>query len=218
MAVALETILRFIRERTSPAPVPFVPEIAIHQAARLTPLWHATVREIRGWDESPYWAFPWAGGQALARCVLDEPALVRGLRILDFGTGSGLVALAAARAGASAVTAADTDPFCRAAVTLNARLNGLAVDFREGSPIGDPLPEIDVVLAGDMFYESALARNATDWFRALAARGVLVLAGDAGRTYAPAGGLVEIARYDVPTTAEIEDAEVRRARVVEIAA
>lgn len=214
----LEQILRFVRERTSPAPVPLVPEIAIHQATRLTPLWHATARELKDWDDSPYWAFPWAGGQALARCVLDRPALVRGRRVLDFGTGSGLVAFAAARAGAAAVTATDTDPFCRAAVALNAALNALAVDFREGSPIGEPLPGVDVVLAGDIFYERALAENAVAWFRALAASGVRVLAGDAGRAYAPASGFVEIAEYAVPTTVEIEDSAVRRARVVEIGA
>lgn len=214
----LERILRFVREQTSPAPVPLVPEIAIYQATRLTPLWHATASELQGWDDSPYWAFPWAGGQALARCVLDAPALVRGRSVVDFGTGSGLVALAAARAGAASVAALDSDPFCRAAVVLNAALNGLAVEFREGNPIGDSLPGVDVVLAGDVFYERALAREAVAWFRSLAARGVTVLAGDAGRAYAPGDGLVEIAAYDVPTTVEIEDSDVRRARVVEIRA
>jgi predicted nicotinamide N-methyase len=108
---SLEAAIDFIRDRTAPAPVPYVPEIVLFQATELTPLWHATARELHAWDDSPYWAFPWAGGQALARHVLDHPALVRGRRVLDFATGSGLVAIAAARAGAASVAAADVDPF-----------------------------------------------------------------------------------------------------------
>lgn len=212
----LDEKLRFIRERTAPAPVPFAPEISLWQATELTPLWHATASELHGWDDSPYWAFPWAGGQALARHVLDHPALVRGRRVLDFATGSGLVAIAAARAGAASVVAADVDPFCRAAVLLNAALNGVDVPFRAADPIGGPLPGIDVVLAGDVFYERALAHDALAWFRVLAASGVHVLAGDAARVYAPAEGVVEIAAYRVPTTVEIEDAAWRDARVLEV--
>jgi predicted nicotinamide N-methyase len=212
----LDATIRFIRERTAPAPVPLVPEIAVYQASELTPLWHATSVELHAWDDSPFWAFPWAGGQALARHVLDHPASVAGLSVLDFATGSGLVAIAAARAGAAPVVAADVDPFCRGAVSLNSQLNGVSVSFREGSPIGDPLDGVDVVLAGDVFYERRLAGDAFAWFRALAARGVRVLAGDAARAYAPAGGVVEIASYEVPTTVEIEERPVRRARVVEV--
>ena len=208
-----ETI-RFIRERTAPAPVPLVPELSLFQASELTPLWHATAADLRGWDDSPYWAFPWAGGQALARHVLDHPALVAGRRVLDFASGSGLVAIAAARAGAAAVIAVDVDPFCRAAVALNAALNGVDIPFREESPLGLPLPDAEVVLAGDVFYERGLAAGAAAWFGALAAQGALVLAGDAGRVYAPTSGFVELAAYEVPTTVEIEDAPVRRARVL----
>jgi predicted nicotinamide N-methyase len=211
----VETI-GFIRGRTAPAPVPLAPEIVLHQATELTLLWRATASELHAWDDSPYWAFPWAGGQALARHVLDHPELVRGQRVLDFAAGSGLVAIAAARAGAAAVVAADVDPFCRAAVLLNARLNGVEVAFREGDPIGAPLPGTEVVLAGDVFYERALAERALAWFRALAAAGVRVLAGDAGRAYAPRAGFVEIAVHDVPTSVEIEDGPVRRARVLEL--
>ncbi len=213
---SLDRTIRFIRERTAPAPVPLVPEIAVYQASELTPLWHATAAELRGWDESPFWAFPWAGGQALARHVLDHPEEVAGRAVLDFATGSGLVAIAAARAGAARVVAADLDPFCRAAVALNSELNGVAVSFRAGDPIGDPLEGFDVVLAGDVFYERRLAADSLAWFRALARRGVRVLAGDAARAYAPAEGFAEIAAYDVPTTVEIEDGPVRRARVVEV--
>jgi predicted nicotinamide N-methyase len=206
----------FVRERTAPAPVPLVPEVRLYQASELTPLWHATAAELAGWDDSPYWAFPWAGGQALARHLLDRPDRVRGRRVVDFATGSGLVAIAALQAGAAEVVAYDVDPFCAAAVAANAELNAVAIPFRAEDPIGDPLEGADVLLAGDVFYERELAARSFAWFRALAARGVLVLAGDAGRAYAPAAGLDLVAEYDVPTTEEIEDAPVRRARVVAV--
>lgn len=212
----LEETARFVRERTAPAPVPLVPEIWLHQATELTPLWHATSRELDGWDDSPYWAFPWAGGQALARHLLDHPELVRGRSVVDFATGSGLVAVAAALAGAAEVLAIDVDPFCRAAVLLNAGLNGVEVPFRDGDPIGEPLAGVEVVLAGDVFYERALAAGALAWFRALAASGLRVLAGDAGRRYAPADGVVELASHRVPTSVEIEDGPERAARVLAI--
>lgn len=212
----LETCVRFIRERTGPAPVPYVPELVVYQATELTPLWRATASELHGWDDSPYWAFPWAGGQALARHLLDHPDLVAGRHVLDFATGSGLVAIAAARAGAASVAAADIDPFCRAAVLLNAELNGVSMEFREEDPRGREAGALEVVLAGDVFYERALAAGALAWFRSLAAHGVVVLAGDAGRLYAPTAGLDELAVHDVPTTVEIEDGPVRRARVLRI--
>jgi predicted nicotinamide N-methyase len=210
----LEETKRFIRERTAPAPVPLVPELSLWQATELTPLWHATAADLHGWDDSPFWAFPWAGGQALARHLLDHPELVAGRRVVDFASGSGLCAIAALRAGAAEAVAVDVDPFCRAAVALNAELNGVAVPFRAEDPLSAPLPECDVVLAGDVFYERALAADATAWFRALAARGTLVFAGDAGRAYAPSSGFVQVAVHDVPTTVEIEDAPIRRARVL----
>ncbi len=213
---SLDRTIDFIRERTAPAPVPLVPEISVYQASALTPLWHATSAELSGWDESPFWAFPWAGGQALARHVLDHPEAVTGRTVLDFATGSGLVAIAAARAGAARVVAADLDPFCRAAVSLNSSLNGVSVSFRAGDPIGQPLDGFEVVLAGDVFYERRLAEDSFAWFRALARRGVRVLGGDADRAYAPEGGIVEIASYDVPTSVEIEDRPVKHARVVEV--
>src|SRR5512141_2639387 len=137
--------MRFIRERTAAAPVPLVPELSLWQATELSPLW----------------AFPWAGGQALARHVLDHPALVTGRRVVDFASGSGLVAIAAARAGAAEAVAVDVDPFCRAAVALNAALNRVEIAFRAEDPLHAPLPACDVVLAGDVFYERALAADAT---------------------------------------------------------
>ncbi|ABC82753.1 class I SAM-dependent methyltransferase [Anaeromyxobacter dehalogenans] len=213
---ALDELIAFVRARTAPAPVPLVPELVLHQASELTPLWHATAGDLAGWDDSPFWAFPWAGGQALARHLLDRPERVRGRRAVDFATGSGLVGLAALRAGAAEVEAWDVDPFCEAAVRANAALNGLALPFRAGDPIGAPLPGVEVLLAGDVFYEGPLAARALAWFRALAGRGVTVLAGDAGRTYAPREGFTIVAEFQVPTTVEIEDAAVRGARVLQI--
>jgi predicted nicotinamide N-methyase len=215
-ARSLEELLQFVRARTVPAPVPLVPEIVLQQATELTALWHATANDPAGWDDSPFWAFPWAGGQALARHLLDLPALVRGRRAVDFGTGSGLVAIAAARAGAADVLCLDRDPFCAAAVAINAERNGVGVLFRPGDAIGDPLPGCEVLLAGDVFYERSLAERALPWFRALAGRGVLVLAGDAGRHYAPRDAFEVRATCDVPTTLEIEDAPNKRARVLRI--
>jgi predicted nicotinamide N-methyase len=204
----------FVRTRTAPALAPFVPELVLQQATEVTSLWHATAAELAGWDDSPFWAFPWAGGQALARLVLDRPELVRGRAVVDFASGSGLCGLAAARAGAASVLALDHDPVCEAAIAVNAALNGLALSFRGGDPIGEPLPGVDVVLAGDVFYERDLAARSAAWFRELAGRGVLVLAGDAGRAYAPRDGFEAVAAYEVPTTTAIEDADVRRARVL----
>jgi predicted nicotinamide N-methyase len=211
-----DELVAFVRARTAPAPVALAPEIIVHQASELTPLWHATAAELAGWDDSPFWAFPWAGGQALARYVLDHPALVRGRAVADFATGSGLVAIAALRAGAAGVLALDVDPFCEAAVCVNGALNGVVPEFRAGDAIGAPLPGVEVLLAGDVFYERSLAANSLAWFRSLAASGVRVLAGDAGRTYGPRTGFEIMAEYDVPTTVEIEDGPSRRARVLQI--
>jgi len=220
-----EELVEFVRDRTAPAPVPLCPELVVQQATEVTSLWHATARELAGWDDCtsggiapapdcPFWAFPWAGGQALARLVLDRPELVRGRAVFDFAAGSGLCGLAAARAGAASVVALDHDPLCEAALLLNAERNGLEVAFRGGDPLGAPLPGCDVLLAGDVFYERALAARATAWFRTLAGEGVLVLAGDAGRAYAPPDGFEVLARCEVPTTTAIEDADVRPARVL----
>jgi predicted nicotinamide N-methyase len=217
MPSTLAERIAFVRANTSPAPVPLVPEkITLHQASEVTPLWHATAAELAGWDQAPFWAFPWAGGQALARHLLDAPALVRGRRALDFASGSGLVAFAAALAGASSVTACDVDPFCEAALAANAELNGAALEVLSGDVLGAPLHGFDVVLAGDVFYERALAERSLAWLRALASRGVLALVGDPGRIYSPSAGLEELATYDVPALAAIEGAAVLRTRVLRV--
>lgn len=195
----------FVRANTAIAPPPLVPEIRLHLASEITPLWHATEASLaRDQLPPPYWAFAWAGGQALARHVLDHPALVRGRAVLDFGAGSGLVAIAAAMSGAR-VTAAEIDPFAAAAIALNAALNGVEIAIERTDVIGrEPVPW-EIVLAGDMCYERPLAERLTDWLRRLAAQDVTVLLGDPGRAYLPSGDLEALARYDVPTPLELED-------------
>jgi predicted nicotinamide N-methyase len=206
----------FVRSRTAPTPVALVPEVLVYQASELTPLWRATSGELGEYDPNPFWAFPWAGGQALARHLLDQPALVRGRRVLDFATGSGLVAIAARLAGAAEVVATDVAPFCEAVVPLNAALNGVEVALRLEDLLGRPLAGFDVVLAGDVFYEQPLADRAVAWFRGLAAQGVTVLAGDPGRLYSPREGVADRARFDVPVSLEIEDRPLMRTWVLEV--
>ena len=216
MSRPLDELVDFVRARTAPAKVPLAPEISLFTATELTPLWRATATELEGWDPSPYWAFPWVGGQALARYLLDHPEVARGRSVFDFATGSGLGAIAAMKAGAARAVAADLDPVCQAAVQLNAGLNGVAVGFRLGDVIGDPLDGFDLVLAGDVFYERPLSDRAVAWFRGLARRGVRVLAGDPGRLYSPQEGMRDLAAYDVPTTREIESRPVMRTWVLEV--
>ena len=198
---------------TAVGAAPLLPELRLHLASEITPLWHATEATLaRDQLPPPYWAFAWAGGQALARHLLDNADLVRGKRVLDFGAGSGLVAIAAAKAGAIA-SAAEIDPFACAAIGLNAALNGVDVAIEPGDVIGRAEAPWEIVLAGDMCYERPLAERLTQWLRALAATGVMVLLGDPGRAYLPASGLEPLARYTVPTTLELEDRLSREATV-----
>ena len=215
-AESMERYMDFIRGRTALTRVPLVPEIELYQATEMTELWRATAADLERWDDSPFWAFPWAGGQALARHVLDHPDVVAGLRVADFGTGSGLVAIAASMAGASRVVAYDVDPFCEAAVRLNTARNGVVVDFQARSPLGEDLPDVDVVLAGDVFYQRDMAERFLIWGRALAGRGVRVLAGDPGRLYSPQEGVRDRGAHDVPTSTAIEDRLVMRTWILEL--
>ncbi len=195
----------FVRANTAVAAPPLVPEIRLHLASEITPLWHATEATLaQSQLPPPYWAFAWAGGQALARYILDHAELVRGCAVLDFGAGSGLVAIAAAHAGAHA-TAAEIDPFAAAAIKLNAEINAVEIAIERADVIGREQIPWQAVLAGDMCYERPLAERLTLWLRGLARRGTLVLLGDPGRAYLPAGGLEKIACYDVPTTLDLED-------------
>lgn len=199
----------FIAAQTTIMRPPLVPEIALHLASEITPIWQATETDLARINlPPPYWAFAWPGGQALTRFLLDHPDWVKGKRVLDFAAGSGLSAIGAAMAGAARVEAAEIDAFASAAIALNARTNKVAVDLVNEDLIGAE-PRWDVVLAGDVCYERPMAERVIGWFRALAGGGVAILMGDPGRAYLPQGGLVELARYQVPTTLELEDREMR---------
>jgi predicted nicotinamide N-methyase len=203
----------FILANTTPSRPPHVPEIVLHLAGEAHDLWHRTEEELAEIGlPPPFWAFAWAGGQGLARYVLDHPGIVAGRSVLDFATGSGLVAIAAAKAGAASVVASDLDPFSPAAVLLNARANGVGIGFEGGDLIGRD-EGWDVVLAGDVFYEAALAARLMPWFAALSARGATVIIGDPGRAYLPKERLQALARYEVPVTRALEDAEVKSTTV-----
>jgi predicted nicotinamide N-methyase len=208
---------RFILSNTTLVAPPHVPEILLHLADEAHDLWKRTEEELAEIGlPPPFWAFAWAGGQGLARYLLDRPEIVRGKRVLDFASGSGLVAIAAAKAGAADVMAADIDPFCEAAIRLNAGANGVAVGFRGEDQIGKD-GGWDVVLAGDIFYDKPFAERLMPWFAALKARGADILVGDPGRAYLPKAGLERLAVYEVPVTRALEDAEVKRTTVWRVA-
>ena len=201
----------FIAANTALIAPPHVPELRLHLADEAHELWHKTEEELQAEGlEPPFWAFAWAGGQGLARMLLDRPELVAGKRVFDFATGSGLVAIAAAMAGAARVTANDIDAFSATAVALNADANGVRVRFDGADRIGDPLTGFDVVTAGDVFYDRAMSTAITGWFSALALSGKTVLVGDPGRHYLPRERLLEIAVHEVAVTRALEDTEVRR--------
>jgi predicted nicotinamide N-methyase len=200
----------FVCHNTAITAAPLVPEIRLHLATEITPIWQATEETLaRGAVPPPFWAFAWAGGQALARYILDRPEQIAGRFVLDFGAGSGLVAIAAAKAGAARVVAAEIDHFAAAAIAANAALNKVAIAITTADVIDTADPGWEVVATGDVCYEQPMAARVAQWLPALARRGCLVLLGDPGRAYLPANGLSERARYLVPTSRELEDCEVR---------
>ncbi|HEY1432938.1 MAG TPA: 50S ribosomal protein L11 methyltransferase [Stellaceae bacterium] len=200
----------FVRRNTAIAAPPLVPEIRLHLATEITPIWQATEESLaRSAVPPPYWAFAWAGGQALARYILDYPTEVAGRFVLDFGAGSGLVAIAAAKARAAGVLATEIDHFAAAAIAMNATLNDVAVTVTMADLIDTANPRWEVIAAGDVCYEQPMAARVSRWLTALARRGSLVLLGDPGRAYLPANGLRERARYVVPTSRELEDRDTR---------
>lgn len=195
-----------------------VPEIRLHLATEVLPLWNKTEDEIEKHGlPPPYWAFAWAGGQALARFVLDHPHIVRGRSVLDFGSGSGIVAIAAAIAGAAAVTAADIDAFAAAAILLNASANGVVVDICQDDVLEAPC-RWDTILVGDMCYERPLADRLLEWLEAAARQGADVYLGDPGRTYFPKTGVEKLASYQVETSRELEDRDIRATAVYRLTA
>ncbi|HEX4105237.1 MAG TPA: 50S ribosomal protein L11 methyltransferase [Rhizomicrobium sp.] len=201
---------QFVRDNTELIAPPLVPEITLHLASEVVPLWRKTEEELAEIGvPPPYWAFAWAGGQALARYILDHPDLVLGKRVLDFGAGSGVVALAAARAGADHVIAADIDSFAVAAISRNAKANALALEAVDKDMIGSR-DHFDLILVGDMCYERPLAERLMAWLKETQAD---ILLGDPGRTYFPKTGLTRLATYNVPTTRELEDREIRETSV-----
>jgi predicted nicotinamide N-methyase len=206
----------FIVEHTTVERTLFVPEVRLHLGGLAMPLWEAAaLADERLPVPAPYWAWPWAGGQALARYVLDTRELVAGRRVVDVGAGGGIVAIAAALMGAAAVTAVDIEPYAIEACRLNAAENGVELDLVEADPIGTDAGW-DVVLAGDVWYDAELADRMAPWLTSLAARGATVLTGDLGRAYLPSAGLVELARYTVPTLVDLEDVPEKEARVLAI--
>lgn len=197
----------FIRANTVLEAPSMVPELRLHLATEITPIWRATEVDLeRMGVPPPYWAFCWPGGQAIARHILDNPQIVRGKRALDFAAGSGIAAFAAMKAGASLAVGNDIDAYSVAAMRLNAEANDLsiAIDQRDLLAI-EAERGFDVVLAGDVCYEKPLAELVFAWLQAHARNGALVLLGDPGRSYLPTQGLREMARYDIPTSLQLEN-------------
>lgn len=204
----------FIRANTRLQTVPHAPEIQLWLADEITPIWRLTEEELGELGlPPPFWAFAWAGGQALSRYVLDHPHETAGKRVLDFAAGSGLVGVAAMKAGAASVLCADIDPFCQAAVAANAQANGVTLGFTDRNLLDQPPPDVDVICAGDICYERPMTEAVLAWLAQARARGTRVLIGDPGRTYFPRTGLEFLAEYRVPTTRELEDQEIKRSSV-----
>ncbi len=212
---AISDPVAFIRANTRLLPVPLVPEIMLYVADEAVPLWSKTEEELgEAGLPPPFWAFAWAGGQALARFVIDHPEHVAGKTVIDLASGSGLVAIAAMKAGANSVLAYDIDAFARTAIALNAAENGVRINARSDDLLdGLVAPEAQTILAGDIFYERDTAERAFAFLSAQAASGASVLIGDPGRSYLPKGKLRKLTEYRVPVTRDLEDAEIKNTAV-----
>ena len=203
----------FVRDNTALMAPPLVPEVRLHLAVETVAIWEKTEEALGAMGlPPPFWAFAWAGGQALARYCLDNPGVVRGLHVLDFAAGGAVSGIAAMKAGAASVDACELDTFAIAAIEANAQANDVAMTPRLGDLVGQD-DGWDVVLAGDVFYEDKSARLIGSWLEALHARGATVLVGDPGRSFLPQERLEQLAGYTVPVTRDLEDREVRYAKV-----
>ena len=195
----------FVTAQTRRSAAALVPEIALHLATEVTPLWHATEASLETTQlPPPFWAFAWPGGQALARLLLDQPALARGRTVLDFAAGCGIGGIAAALSGASKVTCSEIDRFAAAALRLNSALNKVTIDIAETDVLAVPAQRYDLILAGDVCYEKPMAERAVAWLTAAVESGAEVLLADPGRSYLPSKGLTKLAAYDVPTPLDLE--------------
>ncbi|MFZ1814922.1 MAG: methyltransferase [Rhizobiaceae bacterium] len=211
-----EARTRFILENTSIMPVPHVPEMRLHLASEAHDLWQRTEDELQEIGlPPPFWAFAWAGGQGLARYLLDNPAVVNGQNVFDFAAGCGLVSIAAAMAGAASVTGNDVDPFSETAASLNCSLNGVTIHWQASNLLDDrsAMPQCDLFLCGDVFYDRELATALLPLLERLASSGTRVLVGDPGRSYLPRDRLHKLASYRVPVSRELEDSEIKLTNV-----
>ncbi|MEO3747229.1 50S ribosomal protein L11 methyltransferase [Plantactinospora sp. B5E13] len=212
-----ESVAEFVRAYAGLAPVAAVPEIRLHQAAEPIGLWELTEGEFRSEQPPPFWAFAWAGGQALARYLLDHPETVRGRRVLDLASGSGLVAVAAARAGATRVRAVDVDPTAVAAIEVNAGANGVTVETRLADILDGDAGDAEVVLAGDVFYSQEMANRMLRFLlRAARDGGARVLVGDPERAYLPRSRFHRLDSYDIPVPPALESVRVKHTTVWEL--
>jgi predicted nicotinamide N-methyase len=209
----MENKSHFIRTNTALEPPPLVPEIKLHLASEDYPLWHKTSDQLDDMGlPPPFWAFAWAGGQALARYIFDNPKIVRGKTVLDFGSGSGIAAIAAAKMGARKVTASDIDKYAIAALEVNAVANEVEIAITDEDLTGKD-NGWDTVLAADVCYEQPMSGAVTKWLRTLVKSGTDVLIGDPKRLYLPKEGLDQLAKYSVKTTTHLEDTDLLNAQV-----
>jgi predicted nicotinamide N-methyase len=209
---------QFILANTKLLAVPLVPEIRLHVAEESLAIWRRTEEELGRMNvPPPWWAFAWAGGQALARYLLDNPALCAGRRVLDLGAGSGLAGIAAVTAGAGSVLAADTDPFASAAIVLNAAANDVALEATSDDLLSAAPSRFDLVLVGDLFYERTLAERVLAFIEASRGDGAAVLVGDPRRSYFPRERFTQVVEYSVPVTRDLEDMEIKRTSVWRLA-
>ncbi|WP_155370544.1 class I SAM-dependent methyltransferase [Catellatospora vulcania] len=211
-----DSAVDFVRSYAALAPVPFLPEIKLHQADEPIGLWELTEGEYRSEQPPPFWAFAWAGGQALARYVFDHPETTAGKRVLDLAAGSGLVAVTAALTGAASVRAVDIDPLSCAAIGLNAAANGVDVSVDQADILGGDAGDAEIVLAGDVFYSQAMADRMIGFLRRAVKNGTRVLVGDPDRAFLPKPLFAEVAAYDVPVPFALESVTVKHTRVWEL--